>query len=47
MRAFWIIYGSLDQLTGGYIYDRLILEGAPQAGAVRVNDFETATAQIL
>ena len=26
MRIAWIIYGGLDQVTGGYIYDRLVIE---------------------
>ena len=26
MRVLWIIYGSLDQLSGGYLYDRRVVE---------------------
>ncbi|WP_437686207.1 glycosyltransferase family 4 protein [Sorangium sp. So ce176] len=26
MRVAWIVYGALDQTTGGYIYDRLVVE---------------------
>ncbi len=26
LRIAWIIYGSLDQVSGGYIYDRLVIE---------------------
>jgi len=26
LRVAWIIYGSLDQVSGGYIYDRLVVE---------------------
>lgn len=34
MRYAWIIYGSLEQLTGGYIYDRYIVEGLRRQGHV-------------
>lgn len=34
MRCAWLIYGSLDQLTGGYVYDRLVVEGLRRAGHV-------------
>ncbi len=26
MRVLWVIYGSLDQLSGGYLYDRRVVE---------------------
>ena len=26
LRVAWIVYGSLDQVSGGYIYDRLVVE---------------------
>lgn len=26
LRIAWVIYGALDQVTGGYIYDRLVVE---------------------
>ena len=26
MKIAWIVYGSLEQVSGGYIYDRLIVE---------------------
>ncbi|WP_437670710.1 glycosyltransferase family 4 protein [Sorangium sp. So ce131] len=26
MRIAWIVYGALDQITGGYLYDRLVVE---------------------
>ncbi len=26
LRVAWVIYGSLDQVSGGYIYDRLVVE---------------------
>ena len=25
-RIAWVVYGSLEQVSGGYIYDRLIVE---------------------
>ena len=28
----WVVYGSLDQPTGGYVYDRMIVEGLTRAG---------------
>jgi len=33
MRIAWIVYGALDQPTGGYIYDRLHVDGLRAAGA--------------
>jgi glycosyltransferase involved in cell wall biosynthesis len=33
MRLGWIVYGSIAQLTGGYIYDRLVLDGLRALGA--------------
>ncbi len=27
MKVLWLAYGSLDQPTGGYVYDRLVVEG--------------------
>jgi len=32
MRAAWIIYGALEQATGGYVYDRLMVEALRRAG---------------
>lgn len=32
LRIAWIIYGSLDQISGGYIYDRLVVEELRRAG---------------
>ncbi|HEY3253551.1 MAG TPA: glycosyltransferase, partial [Polyangiaceae bacterium] len=26
LRIAWLVYGSLDQVSGGYIYDRLVVE---------------------
>ena len=26
MRILWVVYGSLEQLSGGYLYDRLVVE---------------------
>ncbi|HET7542463.1 MAG TPA: glycosyltransferase family 4 protein [Polyangiaceae bacterium] len=26
LRVIWVVYGSLDQVSGGYIYDRLVVE---------------------
>ena len=33
MRIAWIVYGDLAQATGGYIYDRLVVEGLRARGA--------------
>jgi glycosyltransferase involved in cell wall biosynthesis len=32
MRIGFIIYGSLDTLTGGYLYDRIVVQGLAQLG---------------
>jgi glycosyltransferase involved in cell wall biosynthesis len=32
LRIAWLVYGSLEQKTGGYIYDRLVVEGLRAAG---------------
>lgn len=32
MRIAWVIYGSLEQHTGGYVYDRLVVEGLRRRG---------------
>lgn len=32
MRSLWLIYGVLDQLTGGYVYDRMVVEGLRRRG---------------
>jgi glycosyltransferase involved in cell wall biosynthesis len=32
MRVLWVLYGDLDQATGGTIYDRLIVEGLRARG---------------
>lgn len=34
MRIAWIVYGGLDQTTGGYIYDRLVVERLRARGDV-------------
>lgn len=35
----WIVPGSIDQVTGGYVYDRMIVEGLRARGrAVRVHE---------
>ena len=31
-RIAWIIYGALDQVSGGYIYDRLVVEQLRELG---------------
>ncbi len=32
LRIAWVVYGSLDQVSGGYIYDRLVVEQLRAAG---------------
>jgi glycosyltransferase involved in cell wall biosynthesis len=32
MRIAWVIYGALDQRTGGYIYDRIVVDGLTRSG---------------
>jgi glycosyltransferase involved in cell wall biosynthesis len=32
VRVGWIVYGSLDQVSGGYIYDRLVVEQLRELG---------------
>jgi glycosyltransferase involved in cell wall biosynthesis len=32
LRIAWVIYGSLDQISGGYIYDRLVVEELRRLG---------------
>ena len=32
VRIAWIVYGDLDQPTGGYVYDRLVVEGLRAGG---------------
>lgn len=32
LRIAWVVYGSLDQVSGGYIYDRLVVEHLRQLG---------------
>lgn len=32
MRCAWLIYGPLNQPTGGYVYDRLVVEGLRRIG---------------
>ena len=34
LRVAWVIYGSLDQVSGGYIYDRLVVEHLRALGDV-------------
>ncbi|WP_437586407.1 glycosyltransferase family 4 protein [Sorangium sp. So ce1000] len=34
MRIAWVVYGALDQTTGGYIYDRLVVERLRRRGDV-------------
>jgi glycosyltransferase involved in cell wall biosynthesis len=34
VRITWVVYGSLAQQTGGYVYDRLIVEALRSAGEV-------------
>ena len=31
-RIAWVIYGALEQVTGGYIYDRLVVERLRELG---------------
>lgn len=41
MKIAWIVYGTLDQRTGGTIYDRIVVEGLRAAGDdVRVYSLE-------
>lgn len=50
MRCAWLIYGPLNQATGGYVYDRLVVEGLRHAGhGVDVIDLATpgATGRLL
>lgn len=43
MRIAWIVYGALDQTTGGYIYDRLVVERLRARGdAVEVVSLDPA-----
>ncbi|MGK3986875.1 glycosyltransferase family 4 protein [Sorangium sp. So ce136] len=43
MRIAWIVYGALDQITGGYIYDRLVVERLRARGdAVEVVSLDPA-----
>ncbi|WP_437500400.1 glycosyltransferase family 4 protein [Sorangium sp. So ce1099] len=43
MRIAWIVYGALDQITGGYIYDRLVVERLrAQGDAVEVVSLDPA-----
>ncbi len=45
MRIAWIVYGDLGQATGGYIYDRLVVEGLRARGAeVEIVDPRASTA---
>src|SRR5688500_9896973 len=46
MRIGWIVPGDLDQPTGGYIYDRLIV-GQVRAEGADVPLSESATAEVL
>jgi glycosyltransferase involved in cell wall biosynthesis len=32
LRIAWVVYGSLDQVSGGYIYDRLVVEQLRELG---------------
>lgn len=32
LRVAWVVYGSLDQVSGGYIYDRLVVEQLRELG---------------
>jgi glycosyltransferase involved in cell wall biosynthesis len=32
MRVAWIVYGDLAQMTGGYVYDRIVVEGLRSRG---------------
>jgi glycosyltransferase involved in cell wall biosynthesis len=32
VRIAWVIYGELEQQTGGYVYDRLVIDGLRQRG---------------
>lgn len=32
LRIAWVVYGSLDQVSGGYIYDRLVVEHLRELG---------------
>src|SRR5262245_26045360 len=48
MRVAWIVYGSLAEPTGGYIYDRLVVEGLREAGVeVEVVSIEPGDAASL
>ncbi|WP_438004214.1 glycosyltransferase family 4 protein [Sorangium sp. So ce321] len=43
MRIAWVVYGALDQITGGYIYDRLVVERLRARGdAVEVVSLDPA-----
>jgi glycosyltransferase involved in cell wall biosynthesis len=43
VRVAWLVYGSIVQPTGGYIYDRLVIEGL-RARGVEVDVLDPATA---
>ena len=32
LRVAWVVYGSLEQISGGYIYDRLVIEELRRLG---------------
>jgi glycosyltransferase involved in cell wall biosynthesis len=48
LRVAWIVYGTLAQPTGGYVYDRLVVEGLEAGGhAVEVVGIEPGGAPVV
>ena len=47
LRIAWVVYGSLDQVSGGYIYDRLVVEQLREMGdAVTVISLSSDSASL-